>query len=207
MVNKDRKKGLLTLIGTIVYEIISVIEEENQYTKRSVITEHLLKEGLIEDEEIDWAIIRKEIEGNDYGVRYVGKFRGRRYYLDSTPPENHNVDEVSDVVYQILKDNPTEMRMTEIMAKLEEKGKEEGVTYMGTGHLYSSTTHIQGALYQKFPNEFMRGSKRGFWMLKGTHEINDPNFPNYCSDCGHGLIGKPKFCSQCGVKIKFRSWV
>ena len=197
----DRKKGLLTRIGTIISEIISLLEKENQYTKRDVITEHLLKVGLIDEKETDWAIIRMKIESKDYGIRYVGKYRGRRYYLDSTPPENHNVDEVSDVVYQILKDNPTEMRWTELMAKLEEKGEEEGVIYMGTKHLGNSVTHIQGTMYEKHPNEFMRGSKRGLWRLKGIHEINNSSFPNYCSNCGTGLVGRPKYCSECGFKI------
>ena len=197
----ERKTQVKEKIDEIISEIISLLEEENQYVKRDVITEHLLEVGLLDDKEMDWTIIRKEIESNDYAIRYTGKFRGRRYYLDSTPPENHNVDEVSDVVYQILKDNPTEMRWSELMAKLEEKGEEEGVIYMGTKHLTNSVTHIQGTMYEKHPNEFMRGSKRGLWRLKGIHEINNSSFPNYCSNCGTGLVGRPKYCSECGSKI------
>ncbi len=197
----ERTKAIRMIMDTIVYEITSLLEKENTYLKRSVITKHLLNLGLIENETTDWTVVREEIETNDYGIRYIGKFRGRRYYLDSTPPENHNVDEISDIAYQILKDSPRQMRMTEIMAKLAEKSKEDGITIM------VHPSYIQRTLYQKYPNEFMVGSKRGFWMLKGTHEIDDTLFPKYCSNCGVGIkreVGdsRPKYCSNCGFRLR-----
>jgi hypothetical protein len=200
MVNMDRKN-----IDEIISEIISLLKQKNKYLKRSVITAHLVEKGLMgENIPKDWQYIVGKIETNDYGIKYTGRFRGRRYYLDSTPTEIHCTSTLAKIAYQILKDSPRELRMSEIVVAMKKKGEEDGVKYIIVD---SYTTHIQRALLEHYPNEFTKGSKRGFWMLKGTHEINDPNFPNYCSECGHGLIGKPKFCSQCGVKIKFRSWV
>jgi len=197
----ERAKEIRMIIGTITYEITLLLEEENRYLKRTVIAKHLINLGLIENGTTDWSVIREEIETNDYGIRYTGTFRGRRYYLDSTPPENHNVEEISDMAYQILKDSPRQMRMTEIMAKLEEKSKEDGKI------IKVFPSYIQRTLYQKYPNEFMMGSKRGFWMLKGTHEIDEILFPKYCSNCGTGIkreVGdsRPKYCSNCGFRLR-----
>lgn len=201
----ERTTQVKEKIDEIISEIISLIEEENRYLTVEEIIEHLIGLGLmvhrrddVRGRKIpfshDWATIRKKIESGDCDIRYIGKFRGRRYYLDSTPPENHNVDEISDMAYQILKDSPRQMRMSEIMTKLKE-------IYLPVPVMVH-VSYIQRTLYQKYPNEFMRGSKRGFWMLKGTHELDENLFPKYCSNCGTGLKGRPNYCSNCGFRLK-----
>ena len=181
----------------IISEIISLLKQKNEYLKRSVITAHLVEKGLMgENIPKDWQYIVRKIETNDYGIKYTGKFRGRRYYLDSTPTEIHCTSTLAKIAYQILKDSPRELRMSEIVVSMKKKGEEDGVKYIIDD---SYTTHIQRALLENYPNEFTKGSKRGFWMLKGTHKI--ALFAKYCSNCGTGLVGRPNYCSNCGCKI------